>query len=69
LGPSYWKPYLEMTYEMVGDPVPYMVKDNEGHGFHNEENQFDFYEAMESSSPSISRSAEPPCRLRRVASH
>lgn len=97
--PSYWKPYLEMLYAMVGDPVkdkelleeaspvfhvdkikaplfiaqgrmdprvnvnesdqivealkkrgievPYMVKDNEGHGFHNEENRFDFYEAME----------------------
>ena len=27
--------------------VPYMVKDNEGHGFHNEENRFEFYEAME----------------------
>ena len=27
--------------------VPYMVKDNEGHGFHNDENQFDFYRAME----------------------
>jgi dipeptidyl aminopeptidase/acylaminoacyl peptidase len=27
--------------------VEYMVKDNEGHGFYNEENQFDFYEAME----------------------
>jgi dipeptidyl aminopeptidase/acylaminoacyl peptidase len=97
--PPYWKPYLDMFHEMVGDPekdkalltatspalnaeriktplfiaqgardprvnidesnqmvkalkargvdVPYMVKDNEGHGFHNEENQFDFYEAME----------------------
>jgi len=97
--PPYWKPYLEMLYEMVGNPesdkelmeaaspafhvdkikvplfiaqgrmdprvnvnesdqvvealkkrgieVPYMVKDNEGHGFHNEENRFDFYEAME----------------------
>jgi dipeptidyl aminopeptidase/acylaminoacyl peptidase len=97
--PPYWKPYLEMMYEMVGDPskdsvllessspvfhvdnivaplfvaqgkmdprvnidesnqivealkkkgidVPYMVKDNEGHGFMNEENRFDFYEAME----------------------
>jgi dipeptidyl aminopeptidase/acylaminoacyl peptidase len=97
--PPYWKPYLDMFYEMVGDPVadktlleeaspvfhvdkikaplfiaqgrmdprvnvnesdqmvealkkrgidvPYMVKDNEGHGFHNEENRFDFYEAME----------------------
>jgi dipeptidyl aminopeptidase/acylaminoacyl peptidase len=97
--PPYWKPYLEMMYEMVGHPekdkalleakspvfhadkiraplfvaqgkndprvninesdqivaalkkrgidVPYMVKDNEGHGFRNEENRFDFYEAME----------------------
>ena len=97
--PPYWKPYLEMIYEMVGDPekdkelltaaspvfhtdkikvplliaqgandprvnkgesdqmvaalkargieVPYMVKDNEGHGFSNEENRFDFYRAME----------------------
>jgi len=97
--PSYWKPYLETLYEMVGHPendkellresspvfyvdkiraplfiaqgkmdprvninesdqmvealkrrgieVPYMVKDNEGHGFQNQENRFDFYEAME----------------------
>jgi dipeptidyl aminopeptidase/acylaminoacyl peptidase len=97
--PPYWKPYLAMMHEMVGDPekdkelltsaspvfhvdkiraplfiaqgaqdprvniaesnqmvaalkkrgidVPYLVKDNEGHGFHNEENRFDFYEAME----------------------
>jgi len=30
-----------------GVDVEYMVKDNEGHGFHNEENRFDFYEAME----------------------
>ncbi len=97
--PPYWKPYLTMMYEMVGDPakdkkllesaspvfhvdriktplfvaqgandprvnkdesdqmvaalkkrgveVQYMVKENEGHGFHNEENQFDFYGAME----------------------
>jgi len=30
-----------------GVKVQYMVKDNEGHGFHNEENQFDFYGAME----------------------
>ncbi len=30
-----------------GVEVEYMVKDNEGHGFHNEENQFDFYGAME----------------------
>ncbi len=97
--PPYWKPYLEMLYEMVGHPekdkdlltaaspalhadkiktplfvaqgakdprvnkaesdqmvealkkrgvaVEYMVKDNEGHGFRNEENRFEFYEAME----------------------
>ena len=31
-----------------GVEVEYMVKDNEGHGFRNEENQFDFYRAMES---------------------
>lgn len=30
-----------------GVQVEYMVKDNEGHGFHNEENRFDFYGAME----------------------
>lgn len=97
--PPYWKPYLDMMYEMVGDPekdkelmtaaspvfhvdkikcplfiaqgandprvakaesdqmvealkkrgidVPYMVKDNEGHGFGNEENRMDFYKEME----------------------
>jgi len=97
--PPYWKPFLDMFHEMVGDPekdkammeavspvmhadkiktplfvaqgahdprvnkdesdqmvaalkkrgveVEYMVKDNEGHGFHNEENRFDFYGAME----------------------
>ena len=27
--------------------VPYMLKEDEGHGFYNEENQFDFYRAME----------------------
>ena len=30
-----------------GVNVVYMVKDNEGHGFQNEENRFDFYRAME----------------------
>jgi dipeptidyl aminopeptidase/acylaminoacyl peptidase len=30
-----------------GVQVEYMVKDNEGHGFANEENQFDFYGSME----------------------
>lgn len=29
-----------------GVEVEYMVKDNEGHGFHNEENRMDFYKAM-----------------------
>ncbi len=31
----------------AGKDVVYMVKDNEGHGFHNEENRFDFYHTME----------------------
>lgn len=30
-----------------GVKVEYMVKDNEGHGFRNQENRFDFYRAME----------------------
>lgn len=30
-----------------GVEVEYMVKDNEGHGFRNQENRFDFYRAME----------------------
>jgi dipeptidyl aminopeptidase/acylaminoacyl peptidase len=30
-----------------GVEVEYLVKDNEGHGFANEENRFDFYSAME----------------------
>lgn len=30
-----------------GIEVQYMVKDDEGHGFYNEENRFDFYRAME----------------------
>lgn len=97
--PPYWKPFIDMEYEMIGDPVKdkellteispvfhaeniriplfiaqgandprvnkaeseqivdavrrtgkdvvYMVKDNEGHGFHNEENRFDFYRQLE----------------------
>ncbi len=99
--PPYWKPYLEMLKEMVGDPnnsidkkrleatspvfhvdkikaplliaqgakdprvvqaesdqmvealrkrgidVEYILKENEGHGFRNEENRFEFYTAME----------------------
>lgn len=30
-----------------GVQVEYMVKNNEGHGFHNQDNQYDFYGAME----------------------
>ena len=30
-----------------GIEVEYMVKEDEGHGFYNEENRFDFYRAME----------------------
>jgi len=30
-----------------GVDVEYMVKENEGHGFHNDENKFEFYERME----------------------
>ncbi len=96
--PPYWKPFLAMIHEMVGDPVkdkdrmtatspvfhtdriraplfvaqgakdprvnieesnqivaalrargievPYLVKEDEGHGFQNEENRFEFYEQM-----------------------
>jgi len=29
-----------------GIDVPYLVKDNEGHGFSNEENRFEFYRKM-----------------------
>ncbi len=96
--PPYWKPYLDMMYEMVGHPekdkqlmyeaspvyhidkikapllvvqgandprvnidesdqivralrsrgldVPYLAKYDEGHGFQNQENQFEFYKIM-----------------------
>ena len=30
-----------------GVDVEYLVKDDEGHGFANEENQFEFYRALE----------------------
>ncbi|PTN03798.1 S9 family peptidase [Mangrovibacterium marinum] len=30
-----------------GIPVEYIMKENEGHGFYNQENQFEFYGAME----------------------
>jgi len=35
------------SLKKMGVTVEYMVKDNEGHGFYNQENQFDFYRAME----------------------
>ncbi len=109
--PPYWKPMLDMMYEMVGNPetdaemlranspalnaeriktpllvvqgandprvninesnqmvealrtrgieVDYMVKDNEGHGFGNEENRFDFYRAMEKFLAKHLKGAEP----------
>ena len=33
--------------ESRGVEVPYMLKENEGHGFYNEENRFDFFREME----------------------
>ena len=33
--------------KLKGIDVPYMVKENEGHGFYNENNKFEFYEKME----------------------
>ena len=33
--------------EKRGIDVEYMVREDEGHGFKNEENRFAFYEAME----------------------
>jgi dipeptidyl aminopeptidase/acylaminoacyl peptidase len=30
-----------------GVAVEYIVKEDEGHGFHNDENKFEFYERME----------------------
>ena len=33
--------------EAKGIDVPYILKEDEGHGFYNEENQFDFYQKME----------------------
>ena len=32
--------------EKNGVLIQYMLKENEGHGFRNEENRFDFYNAM-----------------------
>ena len=38
---------LVAALKKQGVIVEYMVKDDEGHGFRNQKNQFDFYEAME----------------------
>ena len=38
---------IVQALEQRGIKVEYLVKDNEGHGFHNEENRFDFYRALE----------------------
>ena len=42
-----------------GVHVDYMVKNNEGHGFHNEENRFDFYRAMEKFLAKYLKGVEP----------
>jgi dipeptidyl aminopeptidase/acylaminoacyl peptidase len=42
-----------------GIEVEYMVKENEGHGFLNQDNQFDFYGAMEKFLEKHLRSKEP----------
>jgi dipeptidyl aminopeptidase/acylaminoacyl peptidase len=39
---------MVLALQKRGVDVPYIVKDNEGHGFRNEENQYEFYGAMES---------------------
>jgi dipeptidyl aminopeptidase/acylaminoacyl peptidase len=38
---------MVLALQKRGVDVPYIVKDNEGHGFRNEENQYEFYGAME----------------------
>jgi dipeptidyl aminopeptidase/acylaminoacyl peptidase len=39
--------HLVSALKKQGVVVEYMVKDDEGHGFSNQKNQYDFYEAME----------------------
>ena len=39
--------FLHRMREEYGVEVEYLVKQNEGHGFQNEENRFEFYGAME----------------------
>ena len=38
---------IVQALEKRGIKVPYLVKSNEGHGFHNEENRMEFYRLME----------------------
>ncbi len=38
---------MVQALEKRGVKVQYMVKDDEGHGFRNEENRFEVYEAIE----------------------
>ena len=45
-----------------GVEVEYIVKDNEGHGFANEENRFEFYGAMERFLSKNSSDATRSCR-------
>ena len=39
--------YCLKALKEKGVEVEYMLKTNEGHGFRNEENKFEFYSAME----------------------
>jgi dipeptidyl aminopeptidase/acylaminoacyl peptidase len=45
-----------------GVEVEYIVKDNEGHGFYNQENQFDFYRSMEKFFEKNLRRSVPPAQ-------
>jgi dipeptidyl aminopeptidase/acylaminoacyl peptidase len=46
--PNGWKSdQMVAALKQRGVTIEYLVKDNEGHGFHNEENRFDFYRSME----------------------
>lgn len=38
---------IVLALKKRGVDVPYLVKENEGHGFRNEENRFEFYKQME----------------------
>ena len=38
---------VDVNWRLAPPEVEYIVKENEGHGFSNEENRFDFYREME----------------------